>query len=251
VHGAEYADALESICALHDPATIAAVIVEPVAGATGVLPAPRGYLKRLREICDKHGILLIFDEVITGFGRLGANFAADHFGVVPDLATIAKGLTNAVVPMGAVMVRKGVFETFMSSKDGGVEFSHGYTYSGHPLACAAALATVGVHEDEGLSQRAAEIAPYWENALHSLRGLPGVIDIRNLGLLGAVEFAPWPGQPLARSQAVYRHCMEQNVLVRPVGENIALSPPLVISRPQVDEIADALRKAIIATESPA
>jgi len=250
-HGAEYADALEAICALHDPATIAAVIVEPVAGATGVLPPPRGYLKRLREICDRHGILLIFDEVITGFGRLGTNFAADYFGVNPDLATTAKGLTNAVVPMGAVLVRKGVYETFMGSKDAGVEFSHGYTYSGHPLACAAALATIEVHAEEGLSQRAAEIAPYWEDSLHSLRGLPGVVDIRNLGLLGAVELSPWDGQATAHAQTVQRACMEQGVLVRPVGESIALSPPLVISRAEVDQVVQALRRAITASESRA
>jgi beta-alanine--pyruvate transaminase len=243
-HGVEYADALESICALHDPATIAAVIVEPIAGATGVLPPPVGYLKRLREICDKHGILLIFDEVITGFGRLGANFAADYFGVVPDLVTTAKGLTNAVVPMGAVLVRKGIYDTFMHGNDGGVEFAHGYTYSGHPLACATALSTLDVHAEEGLAQRVAELAPYWQAALHSLRDLPGVIDIRNLGLLGAVELAPWPGQAGARAQAVHRHCMEHGVLVRPVGEGIALSPPLVISRGEVDQAVDALRAAI-------
>jgi beta-alanine--pyruvate transaminase len=246
-HGAEYADALDAICALHDPSTIAAVIVEPVAGATGVLPPPRGYLKRLREICDKHGILLIFDEVITGFGRLGATFASERFGVVPDLAAVAKGLTNAVVPMGAVLVRKGIFQTFMSGKDEGVEFAHGYTYSGHPLACTAALATLGVHAQEGLAQRAAEIEPYWEEALHSMRGLPGVIDIRNVGLLAAVEFAPWAGQPGGAAQSVLRECMEQGVLVRPLGECVALSPPLVIARAEVDQIADAMRNAIVRT----
>jgi beta-alanine--pyruvate transaminase len=249
-HGVEHADALESICALHDPATIAAVIVEPIAGATGVLPPPVGYLKRLREICDRHGILLIFDEVITGFGRLGANFAADYFGVVPDLATTAKGLTNAVVPMGAVLVRKGVYDTFMSGNESGVEFSHGYTYSGHPLACAAALATLDVHAQEGLAQRAAEIAPYFQQELHSLRDLPGVIDIRNLGLLGAVELAPWAGQPGARAQAVHRDCMTNGVLVRPVGESIALSPPLVISRAEVDLVIDSLRHAIGRAQTP-
>ncbi len=243
-HGVEYADALESICTLHDPASIAAVIVEPIAGATGVLPPPVGYLKRLREICDKHGILLIFDEVITGFGRLGANFAADYFGVVPDLVTTAKGLTNAVVPMGAVLVRKGIYDTFMRGNDSGAEFAHGYTYSGHPLACAAALSTLDVHAEEGLAQRAAELAPYWQQALHSLRGLPGVIDIRNLGLLGAVELAPWPGQSGARAQAVQRDCMEHGVMVRPVGETIALSPPLVISRGEIDQVVDSLRSAI-------
>jgi beta-alanine--pyruvate transaminase len=249
-HGVEHADALEAICALHDPATIAAVIVEPIAGATGVLPPPVGYLKRLREICDRHGILLIFDEVITGFGRLGANFAADYFGVVPDLATTAKGLTNAVVPMGAVLVRKGVYDTFMSGNESGVEFSHGYTYSGHPLACAAALATLDVHAQEGLAQRAAEIAPYFEEGLHSLRNLPGVIDIRNLGLLGAVELAPWAGQPGARAQAVQRDCMDKGVLVRPVGESIALSPPLVISRAEVDQVIDSLRQGIGGAQTP-
>ena len=242
--GVQYADALESICALHDPATIAAVIVEPIAGATGVLPPPVGYLKRLREICDEHGILLIFDEVITGFGRLGANFAADYFGVVPDLVTTAKGLTNAVVPMGAVLVRKGIYDTFMRGNESAVEFSHGYTYSGHPLACAAALSTLDVHAEEGLAQRTAEIAPYFQEALHSLRDLPGVIDIRNLGLLGAVELAPVAGQAGARAQAVHRDAMAAGVLVRPVGDSIALSPPLVISRGEVDQVVETLRGAI-------
>ena len=242
--GVQYADALESICALHDPATIAAVIVEPIAGATGVLPPPVGYLKRLREICDEHGILLIFDEVITGFGRLGANFAADYFGVVPDLVTTAKGLTNAVVPMGAVLVRKGIYDTFMRGNESAVEFSHGYTYSGHPLACAAALSTLDVHAEEGLAQRTAEIAPYFQEALHSLRDLPGVIDIRNLGLLGAVELAPVAGQSGARAQAVHRDAMAAGVLVRPVGDSIALSPPLVISRGEVDQVVETLRGAI-------
>jgi len=227
------------------------VIVEPIAGATGVLPPPAGYLKRLREICDRHGILLIFDEVITGFGRLGANFAADYFGVVPDLATTAKGLTNGVVPMGAVLVRKGIYDSFMRGSESGVEFAHGYTYSGHPLACAAALATLDVHAEEGLAQRAAEIAPYFEAGLHSLRELPGVVDIRNLGLLGAVELAPWAAQPGARAQAVQRDCMAAGVLVRPVGESIALSPPLVVSRAEVDQIVDSLRNAIMRAQAPA
>jgi beta-alanine--pyruvate transaminase len=247
-HGVEYADALESICALHDPSTIAAVIVEPVAGSTGVLPPPRGYLKRLREICDRHGILLIFDEVITGFGRVGANFAADRFGVLPDLMTVAKGLTNAAVPMGAVLARKGVFDAFLSGPDTGVEFAHGYTYSGHPLACAAALATLEVHAQEGLAQRVAAIEPYWQEALHALRGLPGVIDIRNLGLLAGIELAPWPGQAGMRAQAVGRECLQQGVLVRPVGETIALSPPLVIEREQIDQIMSTLREALLRVE---
>ena len=189
-HGAELADELERIVALHDASTIAAVIVEPVAGSTGVLMPPKGYLKRLREICTKHGILLIFDEVITGFGRLGTPFAADYFGVTPDIMTIAKGLTNGVIPMGAVFVTKEIHDAFMTGPEHIIEFFHGYTYSGHPIACAAALGTLDTYKEEGLLTRGAELAPYWEDALHSLKGEPNVIDIRNIGLVGAIELAP-------------------------------------------------------------
>lgn len=192
--GAHLADELERLVALHDASTIAAVIVEPLAGSTGVLIPPQGYLERLRAICDRHGILLIFDEVITGFGRLGAPFASQYFGVTPDLITVAKGLTNAAVPMGAVIVRDEIYDTFMQGPAGQIEFFHGYTYSGHPLACAAALATLEIYEKEALFERAASLAPYWQEAIHSLRGLPHVIDIRNLGLVAGIELAPREGQ---------------------------------------------------------
>lgn len=243
-HGVDHADALEAICALHDPATIAAVIVEPVAGSTGVLPPPVGYLKRLREICSKHGILLIFDEVITGFGRLGARFAADAFGVVPDLMASAKGLTNGAVPMGAVFVSDSVQAAFMQGNEAGVEFAHGYTYSGHPLACAAALATLQVHQDEDLAGQCSGMAPYFADVLHALRGEPGVLDVRNAGLLGAVELASWPDRAAARGQAVERRCLEQGLLVRALGDTIALSPPLVIQRGEIGRMADTLRSAM-------
>jgi beta-alanine--pyruvate transaminase len=243
--GIERANALESLIALHDASTIAAVIVEPVAGSTGVLPPPAGYLQRLREICDRHGILLIFDEVITGFGRLGARFAAERFGVLPDLMTAAKGITNAAVPMGAVFVRDHVHAAFMHGSEDAVELPHGYTNSGHPLACAAALATLDVHEREALPQRAADSAAALEAAAHGLRGLPGVTDIRNVGMLAAFELEPWPGGGGRHAQAVAAHAFEHGVLVRPVGETIVLSPPLVIERTQIDElvqtVADALR----------
>ncbi|QHJ00614.1 aminotransferase class III-fold pyridoxal phosphate-dependent enzyme [Xylophilus rhododendri] len=244
LHGVEHADALEAICAVHDPATIAAVIVEPIAGSTGVLPPPVGYLTRLREICDRHGILLIFDEVITGFGRLGARFAADRFGVVPDLMATAKGLTNGAIPMGAVFVREAIHAGFMQGSEAGVEFAHGYTYSGHPLACAAALATLQVHQEEDLAGQCAAIAPYFEDVLHALRGEPAVADVRNLGLLGAVELSPFPGRPGVRAQAVERRCLEQGLLVRALGETIAVSPPLVVSRDQLAGLAETLRAAL-------
>jgi beta-alanine--pyruvate transaminase len=244
-HGAHLADALEPLVALHDPSTIAAVIVEPVAGSTGVLVPPVGYLQRLREICTRHGILLIFDEVITGFGRTGRPFAAQAFGVTPDLMTVAKGLTNAAVPMGAVLVAGRVYEGCMTGPEQAIEFHHGYTYSGHPLAAAAAIATLDLHMAEGLSERAAELAPYWEDAVHALRGLPHVIDIRNIGLVAGIELQPIAGQPTARAVDAFRRCWDRGVLIRTTGDTIALSPPLIITRAQVDELvgtlADVLR----------
>lgn len=242
--GAHLADALETIVAERGGHTIAAVIVEPIAGSTGVLVPPRGYLERLRGICDRHGILLIFDEVITGFGRLGAPFAANRFGVTPDLVTVAKGITNAAVPMGAVFARRGIYDTVVDAVAGGVEFFHGYTYSGHPLACAAALATLDLYKEEGTFDRVAELAPYWEEAVHSLRGLPHVIDIRNMGLVAAIELEPRPGAPGARAFQAFLDCFEAGALVRPTGDTIALSPPLIISRAQVDELVSLLAGVI-------
>lgn len=243
--GAHLADDLERILALHDPSTVAAVIVEPVAGSTGVLIPPVGYLQRLRDITAKHGILLIFDEVITGFGRLGSPFAAQHFGVVPDLMTMAKGLTSATVPMGAVAARKGIYETFMQGPEKAIELFHGYTYSAHPLACAAALATLDVYRDEGLLTCAAELAPQWERAMHGLRDCPNVVDIRNIGLIGAIELAPRAGAPGTRAfDAFTRAFHEQDLLTRITGDIIALSPPLIIEPAQIDDIAASLRQVL-------
>ncbi|HUN53105.1 MAG TPA: aminotransferase class III-fold pyridoxal phosphate-dependent enzyme, partial [Candidatus Sulfotelmatobacter sp.] len=239
-HGVELADELERIVALHDASTIAAVIVEPVAGSTGVLIPPKGYLQRLRQICDKHGILLILDEVITGFGRLGAGFAADHFGVQPDLMTVAKGLSNATVPMGAVFVRKGIYDAFMNAPENTIELFHGYTYSAHPLACAAALATLDVYQEEGLFQRAADLAPYFADAVHSLKGTRNVIDLRNLGLIGAVELEPIPGKPTARAFDAFLKAYDKGLLIRTTGDIIALSPPLIAEKRHVDQIFDLL-----------
>jgi len=243
-HGAELADDLERIVRERGADTIAAVIVEPMAGSTGVLIPPKGYLERLRGICDRHGILLIFDEVITGFGRLGTPFAADYFGVVPDLMTVAKGLTNAAVPMGAVFVRHGIYDTVVNSAPTGIELFHGYTYSGHPLAAAAGLATLELYRTEGLFERAASLAPYWENALHSLRGLPHVIDIRNLGLVGGVELEPRAAAPGARGFDVFIQCFNRGALIRVTGDIIALSPPLIIEKRQIDELVGTLADVI-------
>jgi beta-alanine--pyruvate transaminase len=234
--GAELADELERIVALHDASTIAAVIVEPVAGSTGVLPPPQGYLERLRQICDRHKLLLIFDEVITGFGRLGAPFAAQAFGVTPDIITCAKGLTNGSVPMGAVLVRKEIYDTFMQGPEQSIELFHGYTYSAHPLACAAGLATLGIYEREGLLTRAAELARYWEDAAHGLKGLPRVIDVRNYGLVAGIELEPIAGQPGARAFNAFLRAFEQGLLIRTAGDVIALSPPLIIEKTQIDEL---------------
>ena len=241
--GATFASELERIVALHDASTIAAVIVEPIAGATGVLIPPVGYLERLRQICDKYSILLIFDEVITGFGRLGKPFATDYFGIVPDMITVAKGITNGTVPMGAVFVREEIYETFMQASTG-IEFFHGYTYSGHPVACAAALATMDIYKKEGLLTRAAEIADYWEDAVHSLRGLPYVIDTRNLGLLAGIELEPLPGKPGARGYQTFLRCYELGALVRAAGDNIALSPPLIIEKQHIDQLFGLLTEAL-------
>jgi len=241
--GAHFADALEGLVALHDKSTIAAVIVEPVAGSTGVLIPPKGYLKRLREICDKHQLLLIFDEVITGFGRLGAPFASHYFDVVPDMITLAKGLTNAAVPMGAVLVRDEIYDAFMKGPDG-IELFHGYTYSGHPLACAAGNAALDIYREEGLFTRGTELAGYWEDALHQLRGLPHVIDVRNLGLVGAVELEPIAGKPTERAVNVFRQAFDKGVLIRTTGDTIALSPPLIVEKGQIDRIADTLRDVL-------
>ncbi|MEJ1996131.1 MAG: aspartate aminotransferase family protein [Limibacillus sp.] len=245
--GAHLADELERIVALHDASTIAAVIVEPVAGSTGVLIPPQGYLQRLREICDKHGILLIFDEVITGFGRLGSSFATEHFGVKPDIITCAKGLTSGTIPMGAVICRKGIYDAFMDWADdtgNTIELFHGYTYSAHPVASAAALATLEIYKEEGLFQRAAELAPYWEDAVHSLKGARHVIDLRNIGLIGAIELQPREGAPTKRAYEVFRRCYEEGVMVRFTGDIIALSPPLVIEKSQIDQIFDTIRKVL-------
>jgi beta-alanine--pyruvate transaminase len=243
-HGAEVADDLERLVALHDASTIAAVIVEPVAGSTGVLLPPRGYLKRLREICDKHGILLIFDEVITGFGRTGQPFAAQTFGVVPDLMTVAKGLTNGSVPMGAVLAQRKVYDAFMTGPEKAIEFFHGYTYSAHPLACAAGIATLDTYAEEGLLTRASELQDYFGQAVHSLKGEPHVIDLRNIGLVGGIELAPVPGAPGQRAFDVFLDCYERGLLLRTTGDIVALSPPLIVERSQIDQIVDTIRGAL-------
>jgi beta-alanine--pyruvate transaminase len=239
-HGAHLADELETIVQQHGAETIAAVIVEPVAGSTGVLVPPVGYLERLRAICDKHGIILIFDEVITGFGRTGEAFAAQRFGVQPDMMTVAKGLTNGSVPMGAVGVRREIYDSIVNATPTGIEFFHGYTYSGHPLASAAGLATLKVYRDEGLFERAAELAPYWEDAVHSLRGLPNVIDIRNIGLVAGVELEPREGKPGSRGLDALINCFNEGLLIRVTGDIVAMSPPLIIEKAQIDQVIETL-----------
>jgi beta-alanine--pyruvate transaminase len=238
--GEDLASELERIITLHDASTIAAVIVEPVAGSTGVLIPPKGYLKKLREITKKHGILLIFDEVITGFGRVGTPFAADYFDVIPDMIVCAKGLTNGVIPMGAVLVTSEIHDAFMQGPEHMIEFFHGYTYSGNPIAAATGLATLETYKDEGLLTRGAELASYWEDALHSLKGLPHVIDIRNLGLIGAVELEPIAGSPTKRAFAAFVKGFEEGILIRTTGDIIAMSPPLIISKAQIDELIGKL-----------
>jgi beta-alanine--pyruvate transaminase len=234
-YGAHLADDLERIIALHDVSTIAAVIVEPVAGSTGVLIPPKGYLKRLRELCTKHGILLIFDEVITGFGRLGTPFAFNYFDVEPDMVTVAKGLTNAAVPMGAVFTKKHIHDTFMDGP-AGIELFHGYTYSGHPLACAAAMATLEVFKDQDILANAQSMQSYWADAVHSLKGLPHVIDIRTIGLIAGIELQPIEGKPGARAFAAFKQAFADGVLIRTTGDIIALSPPLVLQKQHIDEL---------------
>jgi beta-alanine--pyruvate transaminase len=243
-HGAELAEDLERLVALHDASTIAAVIVEPVAGSTGVLIPPKGYLERLRAICDKHGILLIFDEVITGFGRLGSPFAAQHFGVTPDLMIVAKGISNGCVPMGAVFAKQSIHDAFMGGPENVIEFFHGYTYSAHPLAVAASLGTLDTYAEEGLLTRGAELSPYFENALHSLRDHPHVIDVRNIGLVGGIELNPIAGSPGKRAFDTFLECWQQGLLVRFTGDTIALSPPLIIEKSHIDRIVATLGAAL-------
>jgi beta-alanine--pyruvate transaminase len=245
--GAELADELERLCALHDPSTIAAVIIEPVAGSAGVLAPPRGYLERLREICTKHGILLVFDEVITGFGRLGRPFASQRFGVLPDLFTVAKGMTNGTVPMGAVFARDAIYDAFMQGPEG-IELFHGYTYSGHPLGCAAGIATLQTYQEEGLLTRAASLEKHFEDGLHALKGARHVVDLRNLGLMGAVELEPRAGRPGARAYEAFLKCFEAGVLVRYTGDTLAFSPPLIVEKAQLDRIFDTVRTALTAVE---
>jgi len=247
-HGAELAEDLERLCQLHDASTIAAVIVEPISGSAGVVLPPEGYLKRLREICTKHGILLIFDEVITGYGRVGEAFAAQRFGVTPDMMTTAKGLTNGSVPMGAVFASSQIHDTFMHGPEGAIELFHGYTYSGHPLACAAAIATLDVYAEENLFNKAIELGSYWEDAIHKLKGLPNVIDIRNFGLIGAIELASRPNAVGARAFDVFNKCFhEKDLLIRTTGDVIALSPPLILEKTHIDEIFSRLAEAITET----
>jgi beta-alanine--pyruvate transaminase len=245
--GAHLADDLERLVALHDSSTIAAVIVEPVAGSGGVVLPPRGYLQRLRSICDKHGILLIFDEVITGFGRLGTPFGAQYFDVLPDMITAAKALTNGSIPMGAVFVRKNIYDAFMKGPEGAIELFHGYTYSAHPAACAAGLAVQDIYEREGLLTRGASLAKTWEDAVHSLRGLPHVIDIRNLGLVAGIELEPRPGAPTARAYEIFVKAFENGILIRTTGDTIALSPPLIIEPKQIDQLVTTLGELIRGT----
>ena len=235
-NGAHLADDLERIVALHGADTIAAVIVEPMAGSTGVLIPPVGYLERLREICTKHGILLIFDEVITAFGRLGGATAAQVLGVTPDVITMAKGLTNAAVPMGAVAFSRAIHDAVVEGGPDGIELFHGYTYSGHPLAAAAGLATLDLYRDERLFERAADLSGYWENAVHSLKGKRHVIDVRNLGIVAGIELEPRSGQVGKRAMELFHRCFDTGLLVRVTGDIIALSPPLILEKAHIDEM---------------
>lgn len=246
--GAHLADDLENLIALHGAETIAAVIVEPVAGSTGVLVPPKGYLERLRTLCDLHGILLIFDEVITGFGRLGTPFASDYFGVKPDLYTTAKAMTNGVIPMGAVFVQNHIHEAFMAGPEQMIELSHGYTYSGHPVACAAGLATLDIYEKHGLLTRGAGLAPRWEEKIHSLKGARHVIDIRNIGIIAGIELDPRDGAPGQRAYDVFVRCFEAGLLIRVTGDIIALSPPLIVEDEHVDQIVQTLGSVLSAVD---
>lgn len=244
-HGVEFADELERLVTLHDPSNIAALMVEPMAGSTGVLIPPQGYLQRLREICSKHGILLIFDEVITGFGRLGTPFAADFFGVRPDMICMAKAINNASVPMGAVAVDRAIHDAIVEATPvGAIEFMHGYTYSGHPLAAAAVVATQKLYRDEQLFERAATMAPYFEEAVHSLRGARHVIDVRNVGMVAGIELEPRAGSPGLRAYEALVKCFDTGVLIRTTGDIIALSPPLIIEKPHIDRIVETIRAVV-------
>jgi beta-alanine--pyruvate transaminase len=244
-HGVELADELaERIIPLHDASNIAAVIVDPVSASGGVLVPPKGYLQRLREICTRHGILLVFDEVITGWGRLGTPFAAQHFDIQPDIMTFAKGITSGAVPLGGVIVRDEVYQTFMGAKGGGVEFFHGYTYSGHPLACAAGLATLDTYAEEKLFARGAELSAYFETSIHALRGLPNVVDCRNLGMIGAVELAARPGAPAVRGYEAFEKCWDKGVYVRPVGDALCFCPPLIAEKKHLDQLFGTLAEVL-------
>lgn len=243
-HGAELADDLEGLVALHGAETIAAVIVEPVAGSTGVLVPPQGYLQRLRALCDKHGILLIFDEVITGFGRLGAPFATDYFGVTPDLITSAKGITNGTIPMGAVFASRKIHDALMTGPASQIELFHGYTYSAHPVACAAGIATLEIYQKENLLTRGAALTEHWQDAMHSLRGLPNVIDIRAIGLVAGIELSPRPGAAGIRGYDVMVDCFNRGLVLRNSGDSLAMSPPLIVERSHIDDIVAILGDAI-------
>jgi len=243
-HGVELAEDLERMCQLHDPSTIAAVIIEPVACSAGVYVPPVGYLQRLREICDKHGILLIFDEVINAWGRLGKPFAADYFGVMPDLITTAKGITNGTVPMGAVLMKESLYQAFMTGPENSIEMPHGYTYSAHPVACAAGLGTMEVYEEEGLLTRVGEIAQYWEDAAHAMKDCPNVIDIRNIGLIAAIELAPRPGAPGARGLEAHLKAFEKGSYIRSTGDVLAFAPPLIIQKSEIDQLFQTAREVL-------
>ena len=246
--GAHFADELDRLLLIHDPSTVAAVIVEPVTGSGGVYPPPVGYLERLRKICDQHGILLIFDEVITGFGRLGAPFAANALGVTPDLITCAKGMTNAAVPMGGVITSGRVYQALMNGPENTVELFHGYTYSAHPLACAAGLAALDVYQDLGLFDRARQIASVWETAAHALRDAPYVTDIRNIGLLAAIDLKPRDGAPGARGTECAGRSYNDDILIRNAGDTLMISPPLIITEQQIEEIFSTIRRALDAID---
>jgi beta-alanine--pyruvate transaminase len=243
-HGAELAEDLERLAQLHDPSTIAAVIVEPVACSGGVFVPPEGYLQKLREICDRHGILLIFDEVITAWGRLGRPFASQLFGVTPDLITTAKGITNGTVPMGAVMMKETIYQAFMTGPENAIDLPHGYTYSAHPLACAAGLATLDTYEEEGLLTRVGEIGRHWEDAAHSLKGEKNVIDIRNIGLIAAIELSPREGKVGARGFDAHLKAFEKGAYIRVTGDTIALAPPLIIKKEEIDQLFSTVRDVI-------
>ena len=243
-HGADLADDLERIVQLHDASTIAAVIVEPIAGSTGVLPPPKGYLKKLRELCTKHDILLIFDEVISAFGRMGTPTASEFFDVTPDIICCAKALTNAVIPMGATVVQDHIYESMLDNADAPIELFHGYTYSGHPVACAAALASLDIYKEEGLFERAVESAKHMQEAAHSLKGTKNVIDIRNMGLIAAVEIQAKDGAIGARGFETMKKAWDLGVMIRANGDTIAFSPPLIVENSQIDQMFDVTKKAI-------